>query len=165
MAIIESRLKEGTVILGTAPDDMDISCQLTNVRLTAAYSDDGDAVETLCGDKIAAGEKADGYTMAGTFIQDFDATPEAASIIWYLMDHNLEEVPFTYTPNVAAPTVAGSLRLKLPAEFLGGDVNVRLSSDFEWTITTELTRTPPVVAAAATGSATKGTTATAGAAT
>lgn len=143
MTIVESRLKEGTVLLGTAPNDMDISCQLTNVRLTAAYSSDGDALETLCGDKIAAGEKADGYTIAGTFIQDFDASPEDASVIWYLMDHNLQEVPFTYTPNVNAPTIEGSLRLKLPAEFLGGDVNVRLSSDFEWTITSELTRTPP----------------------
>jgi hypothetical protein len=152
MAIIESRLKEGTVILGTAPGDMDISCQLTNVRLTAAYSDDGDSLETLCGDKIAAGEKADGYTMAGTFVQDFDATPESASIIWYLMDHDLEEVPFTYTPNVASPTMAGSLRLKLPGEFMGGDVATRLTSDFEWTITTPLTRTPPVAAARSTAS-------------
>lgn len=154
MAIVESRLREGTVLLGTAPDEMDISCQLTNVRLTSAYSDDGDAVETLCGDKIAAGEKADGYTMAGTMIQDFDATPETASIIWYLMDHNLEEVPFTYTPNVTAPTVTGKLRLKLPGEFLGGDVNVRLTSDFEWTITSELDRTPPVAGTTTSGSTT-----------
>jgi hypothetical protein len=119
MAIVESRLREGTVLLGTAPDEMDISCQLTNVRLTSAYSDDGDAVETLCGDKIAAGEKADGYT-----------------------------------PNVTAPTVTGKLRLKLPGEFLGGDVNVRLTSDFEWTITSELDRTPPVAGTTTSGSTT-----------
>src|SRR5262245_40896098 len=143
MAIVDSRLRDGTLILGTTPTTMDISCQLTNVRMTAAYSDDGDAVETLCGDKLAAGEKADGYTLAGTFIQDWTATPEADSIIWYLWDNNLEEVDFAYTPNPDGPTLTGKLRLKLPAEFLGGDVNVRLTSDFEWTVTVEPTRTPP----------------------
>lgn len=150
--IVDSRLKEGTLVLGTAPDTMDISCQLTNVRMTAAYSDDGDAVETLCGDKLAAGEKADGYTLAGTFIQDFTATPEGSSIIFYLWDHDLEEVDFAYTPNVEAPTIGGRLRLKLPGEFLGGDVASRLTSDFEWTITTAPTRTPPVAAAASSSS-------------
>jgi hypothetical protein len=157
MTIVESRLREGVVELGTSPDVLDISCQLTNVRLTAAYSDDGEAVETLCGDKLAAGEKADGYTMAGTFIQDWTASPEDASIIWFLMDHNLEEMAFTYTPNPEGPTMTGTLRVKLPAEFLGGDVNVRLSSDFEWTITSELVRTPPVVALAGTSSSTPAT--------
>jgi hypothetical protein len=143
--ITESRLKDGTLTLGTTPTPFDISCQLTNVRLTAAYSTDGDAIETLCGDKIAPGEKADGYTLAGTFIQDFDTALEADSAIWFLMDHNLEEMPFSYTPNVNSPTVTGSVRVKLPAEFLGGDVNTRITSDFEWQITTPITRTPPVV--------------------
>jgi len=155
MTITESRLKEGVLKLGTAPDELDISCQITNARITASYSDDGDAVETLCGDKLAAGEKADGYTLAGTFIQDWTAT--ADSIIWYLWDHNLEEVAFTYTPNPAGDSLTGMLRLKLPAEFLGGDVGVRITSDFEWTITTEPTRVPPTGGTTATTRATTST--------
>ena len=52
--ITDSRLKEGTLTIGTTPADLDISCQLTNVRYASAYSDDGDTVETLCGDKIGS---------------------------------------------------------------------------------------------------------------
>jgi hypothetical protein len=157
VTIVESRLRNGVLTVGTAPDTLDISCQLTNVRMTAAYSDDGDAVETLCGDKIAAGEKADGYTVAGTFIQDWTATPEDESAIWWLWDHQLDEVDFTYTPNPEGPTLHGRLRVKLPAEFLGGDVNVRLSSDFEWTVTTDPTRTPPTAMATGATAGTPGT--------
>lgn len=150
MAIVESRLKDGTLKVGTAPDEFDISCQLTNVRYTASYSDDGDAVETLCGDKIAAGEKNDGGTLAGTFIQDWTA-PTDMSAILYLMEHDLQEVDYTYTPNPAGATFTGKLRLKLPGEFLGGDINTRLTSDFEWVITSwPPTITPPVATAAAT---------------
>jgi hypothetical protein len=152
VTITESRLREGTLMLGTSPDQFDISCQLTNVRYTASYSDDGDAVETLCGDKIAAGEKVDGGTLAGTFIQDWTA-PDGTSAILYLMEHDLEEVDYTYTPNPDGSTFSGKLRLKLPGEFLGGDVNTRLTSDFEWVITSwPPTITPPVPLAAASSS-------------
>ena len=143
MAIVESRLVEGTLTVGTAPNDLDLSCQITNVRYATSYSDDGDAVETLCGDKLAPGEKNDGGTLQGTFIQDW--TAGATSIITYLMAHDLEEVPYTYTPNQTGATYSGNLRLKMPSEFLGGDVNTRLSSDFEWQITSwPPTVTPPV---------------------
>lgn len=150
MAIVESRLREGTLTVGTAPDDLDLSCQITNARYTASYSDDGDAVETLCGDKIAPAEKADGGALEGTFIQDWTA-PAADSIIMYLMAHSLEEVPYTYTPNPDGPTFSGNLRLKLPSEFLGGDVNTRITSDFAWQVTDwPPTITPPVGATTAT---------------
>lgn len=153
MAIVESRLLEGTLTVGTAPDDMDLSCQITNVRYTSSYSDDGDAVETLCGDKIAAGEKNDGGSLEGTFIQDWTA-PANASIIAYLMAHDLEEMPYTYTPNPAGSTYSGKVRIKLPSEFLGGDVNTRLTSDFAWTVTSwPPTVTPPTGGAAATSPA------------
>lgn len=154
MAIVESRLKEGTLVLGTAPSTFDISCQLTNVRYTASYSDDGDSVETLCGDKIAAGEKVDGGTLAGTFIQDWTAPTGTSAILW-LMDHDLEEVDYTYTPNADSSTFSGKLRVKLPGEFLGGDINTRLTSDFEWVVTSwPPTITPPVPLAAAASTST-----------
>lgn len=152
MAIVESRLREGTLLLGTAPSQFDISCQLTNVRYTTSYSDDGDSVETLCGDKIAAGEKNDGGTLAGTFIQDWDA-PTGTSAIIYLMENDLEEVDYAYTPNPDSSTYSGKLRLKMPSEFLGGDVNTRLTSDFEWVITSwPPTITAPAAATAPAGS-------------
>ena len=151
MAITESRLREGTLLVGTTPDQLDLSCQLTNVRYTTSYSDDGDAVETLCGDKIAAGQKNDGGTLDGTFIQDWEA-PAATGIISFLMAHDLEEVDYEYTPNPESDTYSGRLRLTLPSEFLGGDVNTRLTSDFSWVLTSwPPTQTPPVVTTSGTG--------------
>lgn len=134
MTITESRLSHGVLTVGTAPDEMDLSCQITNVRFTSSYSDDGDSVETLCGDRKAAGEKSDGGTLAGTFIQDWTA-PNGASVILWLMENDLKEVPYTYTPEEGGSTFSGNVRVKLPSEFLGGDVQTRITSDFEWTVT------------------------------
>lgn len=147
MTITDSRVKDGVLELGTTPASVDLSCQVTNVRVNSAYADDGDTVETLCGDVLAAGEKLDGRQLAGTFIQDW--TADTASITEYLWDHDLEEVAFTYTPNAAGPTLTGTVRLKVPAESYGGDVNSRITSDFEWQITSPVTRTPPVGTTAA----------------
>lgn len=148
MAIVESRLKDGTLKLGTTPSELDFSCQVTNARINSSYDDDGDAVETLCGDMIAAGRKLSGRALAGTFIQDWTAAA-ALSITEYCYDHDLEEVAFSYVPNVDGPTLSGTLRIEVPAETYGGDVNTRITSDFEWALTAPLVRTPPVVTAAA----------------
>lgn len=144
MAITESRLKDGVLSLGTSPSELDFSCQVTNARINSAYSDDGDAVETLCGDQIPAGRKLDGRSLAGTFIQDWTAAA-GESITEYAYDHDLEELAFTYTPNAAGPTLTGTLRIEVPAETYGGDVNTRVTSDFEWALVAPLVRTPPVL--------------------
>lgn len=145
MAVIESKLKDGVLSIGAVP--LDFSCQVTNARINSSYSDDGDAVETLCGDVIPAGRKLDGRSLAGTFIQDWTADA-GASITEYCYDNDLEELAFTYTPNVAGPTLSGTLRVEVPAETYGGDVNTRITSDFEWSLTAPLVRTPPVMATA-----------------
>jgi hypothetical protein len=147
MAIEESRLKDGVLTLGTTPGDMDMSCQVTNARINSAYDDDGDAVETLCGDQIPKGRKLSGRSLAGTIIQDWTAAA-GLSIVEYCYDHDLEVVAFTYTPNVAGPTLSGTVRIEVPAETYGGDVNTRITSDFEWQLTAPLVRTPPVVGTA-----------------
>ena len=148
MAIVESRLKDGVLKLGVTPDEIDFSCQVTNVRINSSYDDDGDAIETLCGDQIPAGRKLGGRALAGTVIQDWTAAP-TASIVKYVWAHDLEVVDFTYTPNELADTISGKLRLEVPSETYGGDVNTRITSDFEWSITEELVFTAPVVADAA----------------
>jgi hypothetical protein len=140
--ITDSRVKEGTLTLGTAPGT-DFSCQVTNIRVNSSYDDDGDAVETLCGDEIAAGRKVGGRSLAGSFIQDWT---DSLGLTAYLWEHDLEDVPFEYVPNVEGPTITGTVRLEVPAESYGGDVNTRNTSDFEWTMTSKPTFTPPVVA-------------------
>lgn len=148
MTIIESRVKDGVLTLGPTGTSFDVSCQVTNVRINSTYDDDGDAVETLCGDMIAPGRKLGGRSIAGTVIQDFTSDDAAGSFTDYCWDHDLEVVEFTYTPNAEGPTLTGSCRIEVPAESFGGDVNTRITSDFEFAITTEVTRTAPVVAAA-----------------
>lgn len=145
MAITDSRVKDGVLKLGTTPAEFDVSCQVTNIRVNSTYDDDGDAAETLCGDVLAPGRKLGGRSLAGTVIQDFTADA-AMSFTEYVWDHDLEEVAFTYTPNATAgPTLTGTLRLEVPGETYGGDVNSRITSDFEWQCTSEVVRTPPVV--------------------
>jgi len=145
MAVVESRLKDGTLTLGTSPNDVDFSCQVTNARVNSSYEDDGSAQETLCGDLIAVGRKLSGRSLAGTFIQDWTAA--ADSIVDYCYLHELEEVAFTYAPagTTGGPTLTGTVRIEVPGETYGGDVNTRITSDFEWQMTQPLVRTPPVV--------------------
>jgi hypothetical protein len=139
MAIVESRLKDGILTLGTTPEDF--SCQVTNCRINSSYDDDGDAVETLCGDQIAPGRKLGGRSLAGTVIQDFDAATN--SFIEYCWDNDLDVVDFSYVPNATgAPTITGQCRIEVPGETYGGDVNTRVTSDFEFGIVGAITRTP-----------------------
>ena len=143
MPIVESRVKDGTLTLGTAPGT-DFSCQVTNIRINSAYSDDGDPLEVLCGDKVPAGRKLDSRSLAGTFVQDWTARPTATSLTKYLFDHDLEIVAFEYVPNAAGDTITGSVRVEVPGETWGGDVNTRITSDFEWFIQGDPVFTAPV---------------------
>jgi hypothetical protein len=152
MAIVESRLKDGVLKIGPTGSEQDFSCQVTNARINSSYSDDGDPLETLCGDEIPAGRKLDGRALAGTFVQDWDSAAVAGSVTDYVWDHDLETLDFTYTPNAVGPTLTGSLRVEVPAETYGGDVNSRITSDFEWSIIGDVTRTPAAMTMAASAS-------------
>lgn len=149
MTITESRLKDGMFTLGTTPGT-EFACQATNVRVTPSYDDDGDAVETLCGDEIPAGKK-ESWVLAGTVIQDFD-DPDGFQT--YCFDNAMDTVDFEWVPNVtAAPTYSGQCVIVATEE--GGDVNARLTVDFEFDVVGRVLRTPKA-GSAATG-ATAGT--------
>lgn len=128
MTIVESRLKTGTFTLGGdgTTEGTSFACQATNIRVTPSYDDDGDPVETLCGDEVPAGKK-ESWVVAGTSIQDFD-DPDGFLAYCYL--HAMETVPFTWTPNANGLEWAGSLVVVALEE--GGDVNTRLTTDFEF---------------------------------
>jgi len=140
--INESRLHNGTLQIGpTGTGQIDASCQITNCRITSSYDDDGDAIETLCGDQAPAGRKLSGRQLQGTWVQDFDLQEAAGGLTDYVWNHDLEKVDFTFTPNdTAAPTITGIVQLEVPADDLGGDVNTRLTADFAWNIQGQLTR-------------------------
>lgn len=138
MTITESRLKTGVLHLGDATTGVDFACQATNVRLTPSYEDDGDNLETLCGDSIAPGKK-ETWVLAGTAIQDFD---DPLGFVTYCMDNATTTVAFEWTPNTTgAPTFSGNV--VIVAVEIGGDVNTRLTTDFEFDVSGPLTVTPP----------------------
>jgi hypothetical protein len=144
MTIVESRLKTGTLTLGEAPGGADtFACQATNVRVTPSYDDDGDPVETLCGDEIPAG-KRESWMLAGTSIQDFD-NPDGFLAFCY--EHAMETAAFTWQPNPNAPTWSGTCVIVAVEE--GGDVNTRITTDWEFDIVGRPVRGAPTAAAAA----------------
>jgi len=146
MAIVESRVRKGVLSFGDEADTADFSCQPTNVRVTPSYDDDGDAVETLCGDTIPAGKK-ESWVLAGTSIADFD-NPEG--FMSYCFDNRMMTVPFKWVPNVeGAPTWSGSVVLVALEE--GGDVNTRLTSDFEFDVSGDIQRSYDTAQVDATG--------------
>lgn len=138
--INESRLHNGTLKLGPSATALDVSCQITNVRITSAYSDDGDTVTVLCGDTKPPPRKSDGHKLEGTIVQDFNVT---TGVIKYLWANELQVVAYEYTPNDAgSDVITGTLQLEIPAETYGGDVNARLTSDFVWNLQETPTFTP-----------------------
>jgi hypothetical protein len=155
MTINESRLKNGTLQLGpVGTGQIDMSCQITNARISSSYSDDGSVVETLCGDRKPPGRTLDGRQLAGTWIQDFDLAEASGGIDDYVWNHDLEVVDFSFTPNdTAAPVITGQVQLEVPADSYGGDVNTRLTADFAWNIQGTTTRTYGGAASASTSSA------------
>jgi hypothetical protein len=168
VTINESRLKNGQLQLGPTATTMDVSCQVTNARITSAYDDDGDPLETLCGDQVPAGRKLSGRKLEGTIVQDFDLDEASGGVIDYLWNHDLEVVDFTFVPDTnGAPTITGQVMLEVPGDSYGGDVNTRLTTDFAWNIQGALDRTYGAGgggAAAAASSSSSSTPATAGAA-
>jgi hypothetical protein len=151
MAVTESRLKTGKLTLGGTPPvtppgpptgGTEFACQATNVTITPAFSEDGDTVETLCGDTVLATTKTD-WSLTGTSIQDFDI-PD--SFIKYTWDNNLTEVPFAWQPNENATVFYGVVQVR--ALTVGGDVNARITADFEWPINGQPDVTWPTVVGA-----------------
>jgi hypothetical protein len=139
MTIVESRLKAGTLTLGgtSGTGGTDFACQVTNCRITPSSDDDGDAQETLSGDVIAAGKKVS-YVLAGTAIQDFDSPDGFQS---YCHENATQTVEFSWNPSATSPTYSGTCVI-VPVE-IGGDVNSRLTTDFEFDINGDYTETPP----------------------
>ena len=151
MTINDSRVKNGTLTLGPTATALDVSCQVTNVRINTAYSDDGDSVTVLCGDTVAAPRKLDGHKLAGTLVQDFDYAEADGGVIDFLWNHSLQDVAFEFTPNdlTASPVVTGTVTIEIPSETYGGDVGSRLTTDFEWSIVGAPTRTYPAATSSA----------------
>jgi hypothetical protein len=146
VAVNESRLKTGKLTLGGAAGvgGTEFACQATNVRVTPSHDETGDEVETLCGDKLAPDVKTS-WSLAGTSIQDFDS-PDG--FVQYSVENNLQVVEYSWQPNTSTFEVTGTVQVR--AVEIGGDVNTRLTTDFEWPCQDDPVFTWPTVAGTAT---------------
>ena len=152
MAVNEARLKTGKLTLGGAAGvgGTEFACQQTNVRVSPSHDETGDEVETLCGDKLAPDVKTS-WSLAGTSIQDFDS-PDG--FVQYSVENNLEVVEYSWQPNTSTFEVTGTVQVR--AVEIGGDVNTRLTTDFEWPCQDDPVFTWPAVTGATAASTVDG---------
>lgn len=139
MPITDSRLKGGTLTLdGTA-----FAKQAAAVSLVPDVSEEGDAIETLDGSTLEP-EEVITWSLNIGLVQDFD---DAEGLVEFLRSRAGEVVDWTWEPNVDSPTysgtVAGGNGVKLRAATIGGDVNVRLTSEVEMPLKGEPAATYP----------------------
>lgn len=160
MTIVQSKQKSGTLTLGgtavntggvwTVTGGTPFACQATNVRVTPSYEDDGDPVTTLCGDSLGTNKK-ETWVLAGTSIQDFD---DPAGFLKYCFTNRLTLQGFTWQASPTAPKWQGQVTVVALEE--GGDVNTRLTTDWEFEVNGSPSRgtaTGPALMAANTGAA------------
>lgn len=130
---IDSRLLKGTLTFGPTATSMAFECQVTNAVIEQTDGDTDDEVTVLCGDTVGGGTLPGPWHITGTVIQDFDAEA-ATNITKWSYDNRGMEADFTFVPNdlVTTPTITGIVFVKFLG--LGGDVNARLTRDFDWGI-------------------------------
>lgn len=127
MPITDSRLKSGTLTL----DGDAFETQATAVALVPSTDEEGDAVETLSGDKILP-DDVTSWSLNITAIQDFT---DAAGLLEFLRANAGDVVTFVWKPTAAAvPNWTGTCKIRPTT--IGGDVNSRNTSDIELPVET-----------------------------
>ena len=129
MPITESKLKDGSLILGGPAGFAKFATQATNIQIEPKSKDEGDPVETQDGSTLAA-DKVTEWTLKAKAIQDFT---DPAGLIAYSWENDGDQVSYEWKPRGASgPTYSGTVRIAPLAT--GGDVNKRLSTDVEWAL-------------------------------
>lgn len=132
MTFHDSRLGPGTLTLGTT----DYSAQCSNVRLVPS-KDETDGTPTLATPEPAKEVKTS-WTLSGTVIQDWES---ATGFVEYCRTNDTTSVAFVWEPNSdIGVTYSGTVQIY--AIEIGGDVNTQTTSDFEFTVVGDITRTP-----------------------
>ncbi|MGV0868452.1 hypothetical protein [Corynebacterium kalidii] len=120
-------LGPGSLNLGEAGSALDLSCQVTDVAISAEGNSE-DTEYTLCGD-AEAGARTYAWTLAITAFQDI----EADGIIDYTWKHAGTEVKFEFRPDVSSGSVVTGTVVIDPVQ-LGGTANTKNKSEAEWGI-------------------------------
>lgn len=121
----------GTLTLGTDPDDLEFSMQLTNCRVEPSENvTAGDVLKLLNGEDLRDDDQVDyTFTLAGTAVQDLVAD----GITDYTWQNAGVEVAFVFVPRTSrVASVSGTVRIA-PIT-IGGDNAKRNTADFSWAI-------------------------------
>lgn len=139
MAVKVVRFGPGTFKLGTAPGT-DYSCQVQSMGVAVA-KDEGDTIETLCGDSVPGSISYD-YSLEGTILQDY-TTP--TGLVQFTWDNAGMPVAFEFTPSTANATKVAGTVIVDPLEIgsTDGEVGDVLTSDFAWSCVGKPTPTWP----------------------
>lgn len=135
--ITDSRIKKGTLTIGTDPDTVDISCQASAVSLEPSTTETGEALEVLCGDDVPATHKT-AWALKFTGIQDFT---NVDGFLMFALEHDGETHAYTWKPAEVGPTFSGMCTVK--ALTIGGEVGPRVTTDAEWPATKPAVTWPP----------------------
>lgn len=128
-------LGPGTIVFGSVGTTLDISCQVTEVKISAE-GDSEDPEMTLCGDTVA-GARTYNWSMSFTAFQDI----EADGLIDWSWKHAGVEVPFKFVPDAASSAAVTGRVTVDPIEF-GGTVNQKNKSEAEWALSGAPSFTP-----------------------
>lgn len=117
------KLGPGTLTIGETGSDLDLSCQMTEVSITWE-NDESDPVHVLCGG-IVPGDDTFTATLEGVAYQDMTE----AGIVEFSWSNKGSVVPFLFEP-IDGASVVGQVKV-LPID-LGGEINVKNTSDLSW---------------------------------
>jgi hypothetical protein len=136
MALVDSRLGPGTLSLGST----DYGTQISNVRLTPT-NDTEDGTPTL-GIPTPPPLVTLTWSLSGTAIQDWE---NVDGFVEYCRTNANTVVAFDWTPNTDKG-VSFSGTCQVVAVEIGGDVNSQNTTDFEFAVVGDITRTNPATA-------------------
>lgn len=122
-------LGPGTLKVGAAGSEIDISCQINNARISTEKDQD-DARTKLCG-TVTPGRVTYTYNLSG----NMDTDIETAAGIFAFSQLNAGTIQeFEFIPNTAAGTSAAGQLMIDPLDFGADEFGSPLDSDFEWSL-------------------------------
>lgn len=124
-----TNLGPGTLKFGQTESQMDVSCLINNVRITASKDQD-DPTYKLCG-TATPGRIIYTYALEGNM--DVDVATESG-LFAYSQEHAGEQIAFEFVPNTTAGTSATGTVTIDPLDFGGDDYGAVLDSDFEFSV-------------------------------
>lgn len=134
MTVTDSRQGPGTLTLGSLTG---AGCQMSNVRLVPNHNEE-DGTATLC-DPDPAPLLETTWALQGTVVQDWELDG-TTGFVEFCRENNGQTVAFDWTPSTALG--AGySGQCQVRAVEIGGDIGVQSTSDFEFPVVGDLTRT------------------------